>query len=139
MRSLLSMIAGPPGLMLIAAILGAIGALWASRQQAQFERELRLKSEEIAQLNKKTLDAVTGGDSFCYLSIYPHGEKASLMWNHHGEQACWVRIDFTEESQGLKFDLDRRESVSAWRRERDTTCPIPPPFSPLEPLRSIYS
>ncbi len=46
-----------------------IGALWASQQKATFEQALRIKSEEIATLNKEIVKTVTGGDSFCYLTI----------------------------------------------------------------------
>ncbi|MDQ6472455.1 hypothetical protein RB619_17570 [Flavobacterium sp. LHD-80] len=63
---------GPSGLILLGAILSAIGALWASQSQSSFEREskekseqLVMKSEEIATLNKEIVKIVTGGDSFC--------------------------------------------------------------------------
>lgn len=55
--------------------LSAAGALIVAFQQinsatkrAEFERELRSKTEEISALNKKIADSVIGGDSFCYLS-----------------------------------------------------------------------
>lgn len=60
---------GPPGLILIGVILSAVGALWSSGQRAGFERNLRIKSEEISNLNKEIVNNVTGGDSFCYIFI----------------------------------------------------------------------
>lgn len=66
----------PMLLVLIGAVLSAVGAFWANYKQnqekvqsaierAQFEKELRAKSDEIAGLNKQIAQSVTGGDSFC--------------------------------------------------------------------------
>lgn len=60
---------GPSGLILLGVVISAIGALWSSQQQAHFEHELREKSEEIAALNKTTMNSIIGGESFCYISI----------------------------------------------------------------------
>lgn len=79
---------GPPGLILLAAILGAVGALWASHQQTEFERKLGAKNEEIAKLTKETLDSVTGGDSFAYLGITGLSDEdgsGRLFLIHQGE------------------------------------------------------
>ncbi|MBI3058746.1 MAG: hypothetical protein HYY81_05490 [Deltaproteobacteria bacterium] len=78
---------GPPGLILVAALLGTIGAFWASQQQGQFERQLREKSEEIAELNERTLNAVTGGDSFAYVAFARPSEQSNegmLIVIHQG-------------------------------------------------------
>ena len=88
MRAMLQLLLGPPGLILIGAILAAIGAFWASQQQGNFERELRTKSDEIAGLNRKIANLVTGGDSFCYLaigSIDPKTNRGIPVVIHQGE------------------------------------------------------
>jgi hypothetical protein len=78
---------GPPGLILIGSIFAAIGALWASHQQATFERQLREKSDEIAALNRRLLAEVTGGDSFPSLSLLLENDKNTglLVVQHHGD------------------------------------------------------
>lgn len=60
---------GPLGLILVAAILGAIGAYWAATQQAALARELQAKTEEVVKLNERIAGLVTGGDSFCYFDV----------------------------------------------------------------------
>lgn len=57
---------GPPGLILLGAVISAVGALWAASQQASFERELRARSDEVVKLTQTALYSVTGGNSFCY-------------------------------------------------------------------------
>jgi hypothetical protein len=109
MKSFLNAITGPPGLILVGAILGAIGALWAASQKAEFERELRIKNEEIAALNKKTFNAVTGGDSFCYFSLSLPNRASSIgrfFIVHQGDNALYdvtarlVNLDRFEEIKG---------------------------------------
>lgn len=58
----------PPALVLFGAALSAIGALLGAGQAARSERALRLKSEELAQLSLNTLNTITGGESFVYLT-----------------------------------------------------------------------
>jgi hypothetical protein len=60
---------GPSGLILLAALLGAIGVFWAETRKNFAERQLREKSDKIAELNEKVAGLVTGGDSFCYFQI----------------------------------------------------------------------
>jgi len=60
---------GPSGLILLGAILSAIGALLASQQQTKFEQNISKKSEEIARLNREIANLVIGGESFCYMTI----------------------------------------------------------------------
>jgi len=62
---------GPSGLILLGAILAAIGALWSSQQQGNFEREMRQKNEQVAALIQKSLDEVTGGQSFPVIEYAP--------------------------------------------------------------------
>jgi hypothetical protein len=56
----------PQTLIIIGVLLSAIGAFWASQQQAQFERDLRTRSDEISSLNKEIVNLVTGGKSYTY-------------------------------------------------------------------------
>ena len=69
----------------------------------ELERELRHQTEDLAALDRKTLDAITGGDSFCYVVISqrPDGIVA-LMFLHQGNAPLY---DVT----ARLFDLDRYE------------------------------
>lgn len=78
---------GPSGLILLAAIIGAIGAFWAALQQSESEKALTKKSDEITDLNRKIAGLVTGGDSFCWFKIGnldPVTNVGYLMMIHHG-------------------------------------------------------
>ncbi len=100
---------GPPGLIMLAAILGAIGALWASQQQAQFERELRQKSDEIAELNRRTIDTITGGNSFAYLAVSglsPETNTGLLVVVHQGDHPLY-------ELHARIVDLEKFDQVKA--------------------------
>jgi len=72
---------GPKELILVGALVGAGGALWASIQRSAGEEALRKKSEELAELNRFIAGAVTGGNSFCYVAAEtppPGGNKGLL-------------------------------------------------------------
>jgi hypothetical protein len=58
---------GPAGLIFLGVLISAVGAFWAAVQQNSFERELRVRSDKIAELSQNALHSVTGGDSFCYI------------------------------------------------------------------------
>src|SRR5882762_1540173 len=64
---LVESIGGPTILIFIGGIIAAIGAVWASYDQNTANKKLEQKNEEIARLNRETANAVTGGDSYCYL------------------------------------------------------------------------
>jgi hypothetical protein len=77
-------------LVLPGAFLSAIGAFLAAyrdnqekiqsaNQRAQFERELRTKSDEIAGLNRQIAQSITGGDSYCYLRLSSIGPASALV------------------------------------------------------------
>jgi hypothetical protein len=68
--ALKELLLGPPGLILLGVIISGIGAFWAAFQQVGVERELRLRSDKIAELSQNALNSVTGGDSFCYIQFY---------------------------------------------------------------------
>lgn len=105
MKSLIEIFLGPPGLIMLAAFLGAIGALWSASQQANFERVLREKSDEIAELNQTTLNAVTGGDSYCYLQLYFNGPAVKFVFNQAGDHTIF---DVTARIVNLdEFDIEK--------------------------------
>ena len=92
MKSLLQLLRGPPGLIFIGVVLAAIGAFWASRQQTEFERHLRGKSDQIAELNREIANMVTGGDSFCYVTIAsldPKTNRGILTVVHQGDHPIY--------------------------------------------------
>jgi hypothetical protein len=60
---------GPAGLIFLGVLISAVGAFWAAIQQTDFERELRARSDRIAELSQDALHSVTGGDSFCYIQF----------------------------------------------------------------------
>jgi hypothetical protein len=85
----------PATLVLVGAILSAIGAFWAASKQqrlvtqaaqerARFEQELRAKSDEIASLNRQIVATVTGGDGFCYLDVIQEGSNFVLLLLNDG-------------------------------------------------------
>ena len=83
---------GVSWLVFISAIASAIGALWASRQRADFERHLREKSDEIAKLNKEIMDLVIGGDSYCYMVISNIDQTTNvglLVFVHQGDDPLY--------------------------------------------------
>lgn len=76
MKDLFNLISGPQGLILLGGILTLIGAFWSSKQDSNNERELNKKNlviiektEEIADLNAKIVDVLTGGESFPILTF----------------------------------------------------------------------
>lgn len=62
MSSLVDILWGPHGLIFLGVVLAAAGAVWSARQQAVFERELATRTQE-------TKDLLSGGDSFCRVSL----------------------------------------------------------------------
>jgi len=111
---MLDLMVGPPGLILLGSILGAVGALWAAQQQTRFEGQLRVKSEKIAELSSETLAAVTGGDGYCYVSILVDGNKGRWMFIREGKHALYdvtarfVDLDKLDEIEG-QISLDTLE------------------------------
>ena len=123
MKAILQALWGPPGLILLGVILSAIGALWASQQKGIFERELRIKSDEIAKLNKEIVKSVIGGDSFCYLmiaSLDPHSNSGILTIIHQGDHPIYdisARMADLQKmraiEKGEKGKIDFREVMQA--------------------------
>jgi hypothetical protein len=101
-RALKELLLGPPGLILLGVVISGIGAFWAAFQQADVERELRLRSDKIAELSHNTLSSVTGGDSFCYLQFMDlQPGSGNLMAVHKGEHPIY-------DVEARIVDLDRR-------------------------------
>ena len=76
----------------IGAIGAAIGAFWSSQQEATYQKHLREKSEEIADLNREIVGLVTGGDSFCYMTvsiINPAENIGLLVFVQQGEDPLY--------------------------------------------------
>jgi len=82
-------------LVILGAFLGALGAVLFSIDSSSKQESLRLKSHEIADLNKKIAQlneqiagTVTGGESFCYLFPFPAigmSNTIDFKLNHQGE------------------------------------------------------
>lgn len=91
----------PMLVVMIGAILSAVGSLWfnarqnaeklsASKDREEFQTELKEKNEEIAKLNRKIAEAVTGGDSYCYVQFNPVDKNAvQIMLMHKGENPLY--------------------------------------------------
>ncbi len=101
----------------IGVVMSASSALWASVRQTQSERELRVRSDEIAELNRTIAASVTGGDSFCYLTpTLGDGTTNSpiLMLVHEGEYPLYdvgirmvnlERAAAVEEGEVLTYEM----------------------------------
>ncbi len=101
----------PMILILLGAILSAIGAFVATyrqnedkvqsaSQRAQFETELRKKSEEITALNKTIAASVTGGDSFCYVEFIVGSDRITPTITSHGKYPVYdVNIQMRDEDE----------------------------------------
>lgn len=50
-----------------------------NREIASSQEELRKKSDEVAELNRNIADIVSGGDSFCYINMFPTSQKSLYL------------------------------------------------------------
>jgi hypothetical protein len=98
-------VGGAAVVILVGALISAGGALWSYGEwsygeRTKFEHELREKSNEIAELNRRIASSVTGGDSFCYLSIGSINDQTNvsmLTVVHQGEYPLYdVSLDITD-------------------------------------------
>ena len=110
-------------MVLIGALIASGGALLSSSQQAQFEHELRAKTEEIAELNRTIAASVTGGDSYCYLviGIVDHGKNAAFAWvSHRGEYPLYdVNLTVVKSNDMQRIERASFEELSHIRTEFD--------------------
>ena len=89
------MVNWPGILVLIGAILAAIGVFWGANNQIKSEQELRRKADQIAELTTrnaelttKNKDFIIGGNSFCYVTIAnldPNTNQGILTVVHQGD------------------------------------------------------
>lgn len=121
-------VAFPMILIFVGAISSAVGAFWtaarqvkSANQRADFEKELRLKTEEIAELNKQIAANVTGGDSYCTLFVSAPGEsnQSGLILMNQGKYPVYdisVKIDDVEHL----IDVAKNElgSAGSWAQSR---------------------
>lgn len=93
---------GPAGLILLGAVISGVGAFWAAFQQVGFERELRVRSDKIAELSQDAVHSVTGGESFCYFEFMDSEPgKGELLAIHKGSHPIY-------DVEARVADLDRR-------------------------------
>ena len=64
---------GPPSWVAWGAFAGGIivvlGGLWSGIEQSKTAEELQKKTQEVAELTRKAADSITGGNSFCYVTL----------------------------------------------------------------------
>lgn len=113
-------LSGWPGVVpFVGAAMAAAGGLLAATRQAKTEGELRKKSDEIADLNRKIAASVTGGDSFCYVAfVLGDGSKdqGTLTAVNHGQYPLYdvqTRIVDLEKFGLIKDNLTRERLAQA--------------------------
>src|SRR5918995_877733 len=83
----------PAVVVLIGAVITTAGAFLSSGERTRFEHDLRERSDEIARLNREIMHSVTGGDSFCYLTIGSFSDsspnKGFLTLLHKGQHTLY--------------------------------------------------
>jgi len=102
---------------LIGSSISACGAFWAAYEQNKFDKELKLKNDEIIDLNKKigtisihTINMVTGGDSFAHIEFSAMNDPEDLrldniFLSHIGIYPLYdlqIRIFDVESSKHIK-------------------------------------
>jgi hypothetical protein len=96
-----STLLGPAGLTFLGVVISAIGVAWTAIKQSEFEHELRVRSDKIAELSQDALYSVTGGTSFCYIQfqdIMPGAGQVIVV--HHGTHPIY-------DVEARIVDLDR--------------------------------
>lgn len=96
---------GPRWLEVAAAIVSAVGAIWASSQQIRDAKLLAEKNEELKALALRTVDTVTGGSSVCYLMPYGRVGPTAMVTPHGSFPLYEVVVRVT--------DLERFEEIRA--------------------------
>lgn len=139
---------GPSGVAFLGALLTAFGAIlagvgvfWGAQQKANFEHNLRKKSDEIAaksneiaELNREIANLVTGGDGFCYLAIAnldPSTNQGFLTFVNKCKYPLFdinARIvdlqEFRETNDLLLSDVIRNIDIIPARKAHFETTPI---------------
>jgi hypothetical protein len=78
MGRVLGLLGWPAIFIAVGGLLSVVGALFAARQRAEYERVLRQKAEENAELTRQVAASVTGGDTFAYLQPLPTDSEDSV-------------------------------------------------------------
>lgn len=114
-ESVKGLLLGPPGVILLGVLISGIGAFWAAFQQADVERELRFRSDKIAELSQNALNSVTGGDSFCYFQFMDlQPGSGQLMAVHKGNYPIYdvdARIVDLDKAKTAKTNLERNNEL----------------------------
>lgn len=117
------MVNWPNFLVLIGAILAAIGVFWGANNQLKSEQELRKKADQIAELTTRNKDIVIGGNSFCYITIAnlaPNSNQGILTVVHQGDYPLYdvsARIvDLQKSSQIKRYSLPNLQKAETHLR-----------------------
>lgn len=110
----------PAMLVFVGAIIVAVGGFLASWRQSNFNAEIRNKNDEIAQLQRENVNAITGGDSFAWVAFQIFGADGSAVNAHamrddlvlvptfinQGRYPLYdVAVRFSELARGKTFDI----------------------------------
>jgi hypothetical protein len=115
----------PTVVIVLGGLIAAGGALWSAIEREQFEHELRQRSDEIADLNRKIAASVTGGDSFCFLTLGTWEDvpdRALLMIIHQGEHPLYDVTATIVDVQ--KFQREVAAGQVALNRPSTTSFPV---------------
>jgi len=119
----------PTILVFVGAVLVALGGLWASWRQSNFNAKLNQKNEEIIRLQHENVQAVTGGDSYCFMEFMsassPGRDIAFPVFLHRGRFPIYdvsARIVDLSEYRKLK---DAGNDAAALKALQGTTFPLP--------------
>lgn len=104
------------GFVFLGATISILGAFWTSQRQLMSSEELRKKSDEIVELNKYIVEAITGGNSFAYFDLTFTKEKSPTpVLIHKGEHPLYelaVRIVNLD-----KFEKKTKHSLSDMKKD----------------------
>lgn len=95
-------------------LISGIGAYLASQQQAKFEHGLRVKSEEITELNKEIVNLVTGGNSFAFVFPVVEPSTNDLVFHlvHQGTYPVFdTEIQIEHPTKDISREMARIEEL----------------------------
>ena len=110
----------PAILIMVGALLAATGGFWQSWRQANFNKLIQAKNDEIITLQQNNLSTITGGDSFAEMGIQvpdtASGSVAIPMFIHHGKFPIYdveARIVDLDEMERVRQLPDHTQFVAA--------------------------
>jgi len=118
---------GKPLVTVSGLLMSALGALWASGEQTESERELQSKNDEIARLNRRIACSITGGDSWCHVGFSlpeGHSNVAAMVLVHHGSYPLYdvgVRVVDLDKMDNLTEGKDPEDPLSLELIEKSET------------------